>query len=126
MDLYMAWMRAKQDERRATEARRAAEDRLIEMLQISESDEGSRTIEEGAVKVKVTSRMSRKVDADAVQEIAAEHGLTQHLPDLFRWKPEINMAAWKAADPSITGPLQAAITTRPGRPSFSIELNQEG
>jgi hypothetical protein len=31
------------------------------------------------------------------------------------------MSAWKAADDSITRPLAAAITTKPGRPSFSIE-----
>jgi hypothetical protein len=31
------------------------------------------------------------------------------------------MAIWKAADESITKPLAAAITAKPGRPSFTIE-----
>ena len=55
-----------------------------------------------------------------MQELAAEFGLTDHLAKLFRWKPEINMAIWKAADESITKPLAAAITAKPGRPSFKI------
>ena len=55
-----------------------------------------------------------------MQELAAEFGLTEHLAKLFRWKPEINLAIWKAADESITKPLASAITAKPGRPSFTI------
>jgi len=55
-----------------------------------------------------------------VQEIAAEAGLTEHLSSLFRWKPEINMSAWKNADEKITTPLLGGITTTPGRASFTI------
>jgi|SRR5690554_964819 len=121
-DLYAAWMQAKSDEKRATHIRRLAEDRLIQALEIKETEEGSQTLEDGQVRVKVTSRMNRKIDADALQEIAAEHGILNHLSDLFRWKPELNMAAWKSADESITKPLEAAITTKPGRPSFAIEI----
>ena len=49
-----------------------------------------------------------------MQELAAEFGLTEHLASLFRWKPEINMAVWKATDEAITKPLAAAITAKPG------------
>lgn len=123
--LYQEWMQAKEAERIATMERRSIEDRLTSILEVDALQEGSKTIEDGQVKVKVTSRMSRKIDADALQEIAAEHDLSRHLGDLFRWKPELNMAAWKAADESITKPLEAAITTKPGRPSFSIEVTKE-
>ncbi len=123
--LYLAWMRAKADEKAAANVRRLAENYLVEALGISESSEGSQSIDDGQVRVKVTSRMNRKIDADALQEIAAENDLMSHLADLFRWKPEINMAAWKAADASITKPLEAAVTTKPGRPSFSIEIIKE-
>jgi hypothetical protein len=34
------------------------------------------------------------------------------------------MAAWKAADESITRPLAAAITAKPGRPSFAITIEE--
>lgn len=125
MTLYAQWLAAKEAERLAVEQRRAIEDQLIAELRVAETDEGTRTVEAGKYKVKITCRMNRRIDAEALQEIAAECGITDHLGDLFRWKPEINAKAWKAADESITKPLLAAITTQPGRPSFAIELNQE-
>ena len=125
MTLYAQWLAAKESERQAVEQRRAIEDQLIAELRVAETDEGTRTVEAGEYKVKITCRMNRRIDAEALQEIAAEYGITDHLGDLFRWKPEINAKAWKSADESITKPLLAAITTQPGRPSFAIELNQE-
>ena len=120
MILFEQWLEAKEAERMAVERRREIEDRLIASLAIKES-EGSTTIKTDGYKVKVTQRFNRSIDSDMLQEIAAEHGITHHLGDLFRWKPDINAKAWKDADPSITGPLEQAITTKPGRPSFSIE-----
>jgi hypothetical protein len=64
--------------------------------------------------------MNRKVDADRLQELAIAAGLTEHLPSLFRWSADVNAAVWKAADQRITSPLLGAITTTPGRPSFTI------
>lgn len=125
MSIYQDWIDAKEAERLAVEKRRDIEDQLIKQYQISEADEGSRSIKEAGYVVKVVCRMNRTIDAEALQEIAAEAGLTGHLGELFRWKPEINVKAWKEADESITAPLLGAITTRPGRPSFSIELNDK-
>lgn len=119
-----AWLFAKEQERQAIEARREAEDELFSALGFDPNQDGTQTQERDGYKVKVTNRFSRKVDSDALQEIANDHGLSAHLPSLFRWKPEINAAAWKAADPSITEPLLSAITTSPGRPSFNIEKEQ--
>ncbi len=117
-----AWLAAKHAEREAVEARRVAEDKMLSLIGVAETHEGITNAEApGGYKVKVTSRLTRKVDADMVQELAAENGLTEHLFSLFRWSPSINMAAWRAAPPEITGPLAAAIETKPGRPSFKIE-----
>lgn len=123
--LYQQWLDAKQTEREAIAKRREIEDELAAIIGISETDEGSRSVTSFGYKVSVTSRMTRKVDPDLVQELAAEHGITEHLSRLFRWKPEINMRAWKDSDESITGPLMAAITTKPARPSFSISKEDE-
>lgn len=125
MSIYQDWIDAKEAERLAVEKRRDIEDQLIKQYQISEADEGSKSIKEAGYVVKVVCRMNRTIDAEALQEIAAESGLTNHLGELFRWKPEINVKAWKEADEGITAPLLAAITTKPGRPSFSIELNDK-
>lgn len=121
---YDSWINAKALEKYATDARRAIEDELISTLRIQEI-EGVKTVKAPGYKVKVTQRFNRSIDADLLQEVAAEHGIIGHLSDLFRWKPEINARAWATADESITGPLLAAITTKPGRPSFSIEKDEE-
>jgi|TARA_R110000744_G_scaffold50761_1_gene109640 hypothetical protein len=115
------WLTAKKDEKSATERRRKLEDHLLSLIGISENLEGTENVEtEKGHKIKITGRMSRKVDGERLQEIAAEAGLTEHLSSLFRWKPEINMSAWKSADKSITEPLLGGITTQPGRASFTI------
>jgi hypothetical protein len=120
--LTTAWLNAKKAETEAIEWRRKTEDSLLKLLGIAEQFEGTENFDIAGHKVKIIGRMSRKVDSDRLQELAAEHGLSSHLPALFRWKPEINATAWKSTDASITNPLLAAVTTTPGRPSFSISL----
>jgi len=119
--LAAMWVYAKDTETTATADRRAIEDQIRKIASIRDDVEGTENLALEGFKVKVVSRIDRKVDADKVQELAAEHGLTDHLSTLFRWKPEINMAIWKATDEAITKPLAAAITAKPGRPSFTIE-----
>ena len=120
MTLHLLWLEAKEAERAAVEKRRIIEDELVQSLRIDSTHEGTTSAEIDGYQVKVTCRIDRKVDADMVQEIAAEHDLSEHLSSLFRWKPEINISAWKSADESITRPLAGAITAKPGRPSFTI------
>jgi len=125
MSIYDLWLMAKENERAAVEERRTLEDQLTKDLMISATQEGSYSYDIDGFRVKVTCRMNRNIDSETLQEVAAEEGLSEHLPDLFRWKPEINMKAWKAADARITGPLLQAVTTKPGRPSYSIESIEE-
>jgi hypothetical protein len=119
-ELAQMWLRAKQAEKDATEDRRDIEDHIKKLARITENLDSTETVEPGQYVIKIAGRIDRKVDGDKVQELAAEHGLSDHLATLFRWKPELNMSAWKAADETITGPLAGAITAKPGRPSFSI------
>lgn len=119
-ELSERWLAAKEAERLAVEERRQIEDRLSSLIGIAETLEGTETATPDGFVIKVVGRMTRKVDSDKAQEIAAEHGLEAHLATLFRWKPEIDARAWKAASPSVTTPLLAAITTTPSRPSYTI------
>jgi hypothetical protein len=122
MTLYDQWLQAKEAERQAVEARRVIEDELVKSFQIDDTKDGSKTYKPDGYKVKVTTRLSRRVDADALIDLAAQAGIdNDHLQALFRWKPELNLKEWQSAAPEITGPLAPAITTKPGRPSFSIE-----
>jgi len=118
--LASQWAEAKQEEKKATDRRRKIEDQLTECLGIPENLEGTKTEPAGMYEIKVSGRLDRKVNADKLQSIAEEAGLTEHLASLFRWKPEINMSAWKSAHESITAPLLDAITTTASRPSFAI------
>ena len=120
-DLAKNWLDAKSAEQTATDRRRELEDKLLLLAGIAENMEGTENVKtDGGYKIKITGRMSRKVDADRIQDIAAEEGSTEHLSSLFRWKPELNMTAWKNADKSITDPLLGGITTKLGRASFQI------
>ena len=118
--LSAEWLVCKYAEEKATADRRKIEDQMVKLLAIPPDFESTETAEQEGFVVKVSGRIDRKVDGEKVQELAAEFGLTEHLAKLFRWKPEINMAIWKAADEAITRPLAAAITAKPGRPSFKI------
>ena len=119
-ELAAMWMVAKEAERQAIEDRRRIEDRIKSLVGVAENMEGTETVEPDKFTIKIVGRIDRKVDSDKLQELAAEYGLTDHLSYLFRWKPEINMAVWKATNEAITKPLSAAITAKPGRPSFTI------
>ena len=123
--LYANWIAAKQSEQTALEWRREIEDTLAEMLKLSPDHEGTETVKHDSYAVKIVGRLNRKVDGDLLQELAAQEGIEAVLPILFRWKPEINVAAWKNAAENITGKLAGAITTTPGRPSFSITKKEE-
>ena len=119
-ELSNMWLIAKQAEKDAVDDRRKIEDRIKSLVGVAENLEGTETVDPDQFTIKIVGRIDRKVDSDKLQELAAEHGLTDHLSSLFRWKPDLNMAAWKAADESITKPLAAAITAKPGRASFTI------
>lgn len=119
------WMAAKAAEKEAVDRRRSAEDRLIIMLGVGMTD-GTETRQAGGYEVKITQRMTRSVDADLLQSLAADAGLSDHLSDLFRWKPELNKKQWDHSAENIRAALAPAITEKPGRPSFSITKATKG
>ena len=120
VSIYQQWLNAKAIETAAIKTRRDLEDAMVKSLGIAENLDGTVNVDADTYKIKIEGRINRKINADKLQELAAENGLTEHLSSLFRWKPEINAAAWKAAMPEITTPLLDAITATPGRPSFTI------
>jgi hypothetical protein len=118
--LIQRWLQAKEAERAAIEARREAEDEMVEALRIDPTTEGTINRETDCYKLKIEPRIDRKVDAGKLIDLAAENDLNAHLETLFRWGADLNIAAWRNTDPFIKQALSGAITVRAGRPSFKI------
>jgi len=120
MTIYQKWLTAKAKEAEATAERRELEDKMVAQFSVPSNLDKTANFEAEGYKVKIEGRINRRINSEKLQEIAVEHGLMAHLECLFRWKPEINAAIWKSTDPAITTPLLDAITSTPGRPSFTI------
>ena len=122
--IYQQWLNAKAIETAAIKTRRDLEDAMVKKFGIAENLDGTLNFDALNYRVKIEGRINRKINADKLQELAAENGLSEHLSSLFRWKPEIIVAVWKAAKEEITAPLLDAIIATPGRPSFTITIQE--
>jgi hypothetical protein len=120
MTLYQRWLDAKKLEVAAVAERRELEDLISKELAVPKDLDSTLHCEAEGYKIKMEGRINKKIDADKLQMLAAEAGLSEHLSSLFRWKPEINAKVWNAAADAVTGPLLGAITSTPGRPTFTI------
>ncbi len=118
------WEHEKAAEAKHALRRREIEDVIAGIVGADETQPGTTKVEAGSRRVKITASLRHKVDGDKLQDVAKEHGMNEHLRTLFRWKPEINAAAWKAAAPSITDVLAQGITSTPARLSFKIETKE--
>lgn len=123
-DLIETWTQCKKAEQMAVETRRSVEDSISKIVELNPQNEGTVVLDIGKFKVKIVNRLTRKVDSDILQELAAEHGLENVLSSLFRWKADIDMKSWKSAPPEVTSALVPAITTTAGRPSYSITIEE--
>jgi hypothetical protein len=120
MSLYQRWLEAKKMETLAIAERRDLEDQMAIHFGIPKDLDGTIKQEENGYVIRMEGRINKKIDADKLQVLAAEAGLSEHLSSLFRWKPEINAKAWNAAADAVTQPLLGAITSTAGRPTFTI------
>ncbi len=121
--LYAQWLELKRCEDEAKRLRLLVE---AEMSQgIPDEWEGSKTWEDGPYKIKASRKHNRKVDGGRVRDISAQFGLEEYTNTLFRWKPEIDAKAWKAADETVTKLFSDAITTTPGKVGFVVEEIKE-
>jgi hypothetical protein len=120
MTLYQRWLDAKKAEGIAVAERRELEDQMAVVFAVPKDLDGTMKHELDGFAIKIEGRINKKVDADKLQMLAAEADLSDHLSSLFRWKAEINAKVWNAAADAVTQPLLGAITSTPGRPTFTI------
>ena len=123
-ELFQQWLDAKEVERAAVEKRRSIEDRLSELLASEMSADGQKTIKAEGFAVKVTSRITYKVNGEALQEIASKKGIPlPMLQQAFKWKCEVIGKGWNELEEGIQSALSDAVTTEKGRPSYQITIN---
>jgi hypothetical protein len=118
--LYQRWLDAKKLEGVAIKERRELEDLMVKEFAIPKDLNSTINHEVAGYKVKIEGRINQKIDADKLQLLAAEAGLSEHLGALFRWRPELNIVQWKSCSEEIKQVLSGAITSTPGRPTFTI------
>ena len=118
-ELSKEWLKAKKAEEKAKEHRIDVENQMLEGLRLP--IEGTTTDDGDEYKVKVTTKITRSVDADKAVEIATTSGRDDLLNKLFRWKPEVNKAIRDAEDPEIIKMFSADVTSKNAKPSISIE-----
>jgi len=122
--LLIEWRVAKQLEQEATLRRRNIEDEIKAAIGFDESREGSEALPFDGGRVVITARLDRKVDGTLARQLATENHLEDWLERIFRWKPELEVRAWKKAPEYVTQAFAPAITTKPGRATFSLELEK--
>lgn len=122
VSLAKRWQKLKRLEEKIQDARRAVEDTLL-----ANFHNGKRSLTftlfdyPKKYNISYSSPEKVKVNRGLLQELADIHGLENELPRLFRWKPELEKAAWKTAPSDVKEKLLPAISTKTGRPSFKIE-----
>jgi hypothetical protein len=123
-NLYQRWLEAKKMEALAVLERRQLEDQMAEAFALPKDLDGTVNHQVDGYKIKMEGRINKKIDADKLQMLAAEAGLSEHLSALFRWRPELNTVQWKSCSEEIKQVLSGAITSTPGRPTFSISKTE--
>jgi len=124
MSLYQRWLEAKKMETLAIAERRDLEDQMAAQFALPKDLDGTIKIEESGYTIRMEGRINKKIDADKLQVLAAEAGLSEHLSALFRWRPELNTVQWKSCSEEIKKVLSGAITSTSGRPTFSISKTE--
>ena len=123
--LLIEWRVAKQLEQEAVLRRRSIEDEIKAVIGFNEGREGSETLPFHGGRVTITARLDRKVEGTLARQLARAHNLDEYLHELFRWKAELELRAWKKAPEHVTQVFAPAITTKPGRATFSLELEEK-
>lgn len=115
--MYERWLELKKQKDAISAAMIAEEAVIFTHLKNQLKDEGSTTINEGPYRVKVITRMNRSIDQAGAEQIG---GLG--LAKKYSWsKTEYS----KLSDEQ-KHIVNAVVTSKPGKPTFKVEVNNEG
>lgn len=119
--LAAAWREAKAAEAAANARRLEIEAQLVAALPCPDAEGTVKATLTGAV-VKVTHKLTRKVDSEALS--AGWTNLTPAQRDCFRWKGELDIKRLRSVQellPQEYAALAPYIETKPAKPSVSVE-----
>jgi len=119
-NLSEQWLEAKTLEQDAVARRRVLEDQMRQCLKIEDAEEGTVTSMVGPYKIKAACRVNRKIDPEKFLMLANDAKI--EVQDFTRWKCELIQSAWKKQPEYVQQVLSRAITTEPGRATFSVEV----
>jgi len=114
-ELCQAVIMAKANERAAKEIRLTAEKELLKAIHPTKM-EGTETTATDGFKISVTSKLTRKLDYEAYQELQIPENMS-----FVDFKPSINLKNLRMIeriDPSLAA---KCITTKPAKPTIKLE-----
>jgi len=125
-NIYQQWLEAKAAESAARATRLEIEKQICTAHEFDKTFGGVATHEVEKYVVKITGRITRKVDVEKVRDIAINNNLEGQLENLFRWKCEIDARNWKAAGADTTDVFLPAIESKPGKPAVTVVPKEDG
>ena len=115
--LAAAWLQAKADEDAAKTRRYEIEKEIVAAVPVK--DEGTAKTEVGALRVSVTTKLTRSVDTDALQTAWAS--LQPTVQKAFNWKADLSVSALKRLDEQEAAQALRYVTTKPAKPAVKVE-----
>lgn len=115
--LAAAWLQAKADEDAAKARRYEIEAQIIGTVPVK--DEGTSKTDVGALRVSVTTKLTRSVDTEALQTAWAS--LQPTVQKVFNWKADLSLSALRRLDEQETAQALRYVTTKPAKPAVKVE-----
>lgn len=118
-EIAALWLHVKDIESNTINVRRALEDSLHLIFPATEL-EGTEDHELEGYAVKIVHKVTRTVDPEKLTELSEEYEIDDEIARLFRFKPELNLAVFRAEDEEMQDLFNKVITTKQARPSVTI------
>lgn len=115
--LAAAWLQAKADEDAAKTRRYEIEKEIIAAVPVK--DEGTSKTDLGALRVSITTKLTRSVDTEALQTAWAS--LQPTVQKAFNWKADLSISALKRLDEQEAAQALRYVTTKPAKPAVKVE-----
>lgn len=122
--LCRAWLDAKRDEDEAGDRRKAIASTILERTPFADL-EGTDRRELGDIKLVITHKMTRSVNAKALTD--AWPTLPDVVQKSFKWKPDVdlkNLRSLEFASPDSYAIAAKYFTSKPATPSIAIETTE--